>query len=136
MQAKGYDENQQNAIKVTRVFDGSEPVEFKALFNRWPEVNETKCLNRAIGGNSFAKTLQSRFDASVLHSNHHIAAESQLIDDGKGFKQIWYIHNFDLHKLDSTKYSEFYTGDCYIIHYKYKLDNIEKHIFYYWIVSF
>lgn len=135
LQAKGYDEKQQNAIKVTRVIDGGEPIEFKALFNQWPELNESKGLGRTFCVNSIAKTLQSKFDASVLHSNHQIAAESQMVDDGKGFKQIWFVSNFNIHELDPSKYSEFHTGDCYIIHYKYKLDNIEKHILYYWIVS-
>ena len=136
MQAKGFDERQQNLIKVTRVIDGCEPVEFKALFNRWPENNETKGLGRTYNINTIAKTIQAKFDSSVLHTNHQLAAESQMVDDGKGFKQIYYVQNFDIHKLDESKYGEFYSGDCYIVHYKYSVNQQEKHILYYWIVSF
>ncbi|CAF0715415.1 unnamed protein product [Brachionus calyciflorus] len=133
LQAKGYDEKQQSAIKVTRVIDGSEPVEFKALFNRWPEPYDTKSLSRTFSINSLAKNVHSKFDAFVLHSNHQLASESQMVDDGKGTKEIWYIHNSDIHKLDVSQYSEFHTSDCYIILYTYKLLNLEKHILYYWI---
>ena len=134
MQAKGFDERQQSLIKVTRVIDGCEPVEFKSLFNRWPEPNETKGLGRTFSVNTLAKTVATKFDASVMHSNHQLAAESQMVDDGKGFKEIWYIKNFNIELLDESKHGEFHSGDCYIIHYKYMLNNTEKHILYYWIV--
>ena len=134
LQAKGYDERQQSAIKVTRVIDGSEPVEFRALFNRWPETNEQKGLGRSHSSNSVAKTVQARFDASILHANHQLAAESQMFDDGKDFKEIWFVQNFNLTKMNETKFGEFHSGDCYIVHYQYKINNTEKHILYYWIV--
>ena len=134
LQAKGYDERQQSAIKVARVIDGCEPVEFRALFNRWPEPNEQKGLGRSHSASSIAKTAQARFDASILHSNHQLAAESQMFDDGKGLKEIWFIQNFNLHKMNETKHGEFHSGDCYIVHYQYKLNNVDKHILYYWIV--
>jgi hypothetical protein len=122
---------------VTRVIDGCEPVEFKALFNRWNEPNETKGLGRAYNINTIAKTTaQAKFDVSVLHTNHHIAAETQMVDDGKGFKEIWRVQNFDIHKLPENKYGEFHNGDCYIIHYRYNYENRERHILYYWIVCF
>lgn len=56
-----------------------------------------------------------------------------MVDDGKGVKQIWYVQNFDIQKLEETKFGEFHSGDCYIVHYKYMLNNCEKHILYYWI---
>ena len=137
MQAKGFDERQQNAIKVTRVIDGCEPIEFRALFNRWIEKPDTnKNGVRSYTTNTkIAKTVQTKFDASVLHSNPTMASDLQMVDDGKGFKEIWYVQNFDLHKLDESKYGEFHSGDCYLIHYKYFVNFTEKHILYYWIVN-
>ncbi len=119
---------------MTRVIDGCEPVEFRALFNRWPELNEQKGLGRIYSINSTAKTAQANYDANVLHANHQLAAESQMIDDGKGFKEIWYIHDSEMNKLNESKYGEFVTNKCYIVHYKYMLNDSEKHIIYYWIV--
>jgi hypothetical protein len=124
------------------VIDGSEPVEFRALFNRWTEKSDTNknvvrsftMNNSANSTTKIAKTVQTKFDASVLHSNPAIASDLQMVDDGKGFKEIWYVQNFELHKLDETKYGEFHSGDCYLIHYKYFVNLSEKHILYYWIV--
>ena len=134
MQAKGYDEKQQNSIKITRVIDGCEPVEFRALFNRWSDSNEQKGLGKAHSINKIAKTVTTNFDAGLLHTNHKLAAESQMIDAGNGFKQIWYIKNFDIHELNEQSYGKFQNKCCYIIHYAYQLGYSKKNILYYWIV--
>ncbi len=55
LQAKGFEEKVQNSIKVTRVIDGSEPTEFKALFNRWNELNDQKGLGRTYNVNNIGK---------------------------------------------------------------------------------
>ncbi len=144
MQAKGFDERQQNSIKVARVIEGSEPVEFRALFNRWPESSgESKfAAGPTAGGrhhlpsSSVAKTVQTYFDAALMHANPQLAAESQMLDDGKASKEIWYVQSFDIHKLNEARHGEFRSGDCYIIHYTYRVNNSEKHILYYWIVRF
>ena len=136
LQAKGFDEKLQNSIKVTRVIEGAEPAEFRALFNRWSDNNETKGMGRTYSQNSVAKTLPTKFDASTLHKNHQIAADSQMVDDGRGFKEVWYVQKFDIYKMDESRYGEFHSGDCYIVHYKYMVEEKEKHILYYWIVSF
>ena len=138
MQAKGLDERQQSSIKVARVIDGFEPAEFRALFNRWPESSElTKYGTSSRAANStavVAKTVPTYFDAALMHANPQLAAESQMLDDGKGLKEIWYVQNFELHKLSESRFGEFYSGDCYIVLYKYRVNNVEKQILYYWIV--
>jgi hypothetical protein len=80
--------------------------------------------------------VQTYFDAALMHANPQLAAESQMLDDGKAFKEIWAAHGFDLHRLADSRYGEFRSGDCYIVHYKYKVNGAERHIIYYWIVSF
>lgn len=35
-----------------------------------------------------AKTIQTKFDASTLHSNHQLAAETQMFDDGSGRVEV------------------------------------------------
>lgn len=136
LQAKGYDERQQNSIKVTRVIDGCEPVEFRALFNRWTDLNEQKGLGKTHAVNKIAKSPSTaNFDATLLHTNHKLASDSQMIDDGNGFKQIWYVKDFDIHELNENNYGKFHTKSCYIIQYNYELGRSRKSIIYYWIVS-
>ena len=35
-----------------------------------------------------AKTVQTKFDAATLHSNHSLAAETQMVDDGSGKVEV------------------------------------------------
>ena len=35
-----------------------------------------------------AKTVQTKFDASTLHSNTALAAETQMVDDGSGKTEV------------------------------------------------
>jgi len=37
---------------------------------------------------SLAKTVQTKFDASTLHGNQALAAETQMVDDGSGTTQV------------------------------------------------
>lgn len=51
-------------------------------------MNEQKGLGKTYNVNTTAKVSQIKFDASYLHSNHQIASDSQMVDDGKGIKQV------------------------------------------------
>ena len=35
-----------------------------------------------------AKTIQTKFDASTLHENRQLAAETQMFDDGSGRAEV------------------------------------------------
>lgn len=42
-----------------------------------------------------ARTVQTKFDASTLHSNPALAAETQMVDDGSGKVEVaFHIFNF------------------------------------------
>lgn len=71
-----------------------------------------------------------------MHANPQLAADSQMLDDGKGHKEIWIAQKTDIMKLNEkeARFGHFYTAECYIIHYSYKVNSVEKHILYYWIV--
>ncbi len=42
------------------------------------------------------QTVQTKFDAKVLHEQPQLAAESGMVDDGKGAKEIFRVDRFDL----------------------------------------
>lgn len=121
---------------MTRVIEGSEPIEFRALFNRWPDSFDTSVKSSSRINYSIAKTVQTYFDAALMHANPQLAADSQMLDDGKGHKEIWIAQKTDIMKLNEkeARFGHFYTAECYIIHYSYKVNSVEKHILYYWIV--
>lgn len=56
-----------------------------------------------------AKTIQTKFDASTLHSNHQLAAETQMFDDGSGRVEVCttfigdYFNGFNFQKKPESK---------------------------------
>ena len=125
---KGYPEH----TRVTRVIDGGEPIEFKNLFRSWKDCSQTNGLGTIHNVGSIAKVIPENFDPSVLHENHSIAAQTQMVDDGKGDKQVFRIKDFDAVQLDKQDVGKFYSGDCYITIYKYGFNSA---IIYFWIGS-
>ena len=43
-----------------------------------------------------AKVVQTKFDAQTLHEQPAVAAESRMVDDGQGAKEVFRVDNFDL----------------------------------------
>ena len=58
-----------------------------------------------------------------------------MVDDGKGTKEVYRVENFDLVSVPKEDHGKFYSGDCYVILYTYKVNNRDKHIIYFWLVS-
>ncbi|CAL1537095.1 unnamed protein product [Lymnaea stagnalis] len=126
LKKKGYPSD----TKVTRVVEGAEPTDFKCLFKDWPQPPPPgKVYTRS----RIAKTVQTKFDAATLHTNHALAAETQMVDDGTGKVEIWRIENFEMVPIESVHYGEFYGGDCYVIFYTYTVQGREAYIIYYWL---
>ncbi|KAL5006142.1 hypothetical protein ScPMuIL_017300 [Solemya velum] len=121
-------ELRQNTM-VTRVIDGGEPSDFKALFRDWPQP---PMPGKVYSRGRIAKTVQTKFDASTLHQNRKMAAETQMFDDGSGTVQAWRIKDFDWEPLPSNIIGEFHGGDCYVLLYTYEVNNKKNHVIYYW----
>ncbi|XP_014681029.1 PREDICTED: villin-1-like isoform X2 [Priapulus caudatus] len=125
---KGYP----NMTTVTRVIDGGEPVEFRALFNSWSDPEEVTGMGKTHTVGKIARTVQTKFDALTMHDNSHLAAESQMPDDGTGQKEIWRIENMEMAPADKRHYGQFYSGDCYVILYQYEVHGSRHYLIYYW----
>ncbi|PVD37426.1 hypothetical protein C0Q70_00016 [Pomacea canaliculata] len=128
LRKKGYPSD----TKVTRVVEGAEPSEFKCLFRDWPQTPPT---GKVYIQSKIAKTVQTRFDAATLHTNHALAAETQMVDDGSGKVEVWRVEDFDLKPVDKSVVGEFYSGDCYVIQYTYEVHGRPHHLIYYWLGS-
>ncbi|WAR10094.1 AVIL-like protein [Mya arenaria] len=120
-----------NSTSVTRIIEGGEPSDFKSLFKSWPMPVAT---GKAYNNNKIAKTVQTKFDATTLHSNTALAAQTQMVDDGTGKCEIWRIDDFDMKPIRSQDIGLFYGGDCYVILYTYEVNGKENYIIYYWQV--
>jgi len=118
---------------VTRVIDGGEPIEFRSLFKNWKVVDETTSVKVQVPSNRVAKVEHKDFDVNLLHEKPHIAADSGMVDDGSGKKEIFRVIDFDLVAVPAADYGKFYAGDCYVINYAYTVGGTERNIIYYWL---
>lgn len=101
--------NYPSSTAVIRVIEGNEPQEFVRLFPSWTEMDSN--------GNKMASLL-GKFDAMTLVQRPHLAAESQLLDDGTGDLIIYRVSsNGDLVEIPKRKNVALFSGDCYLLHY-------------------
>ena len=122
--------NYPNHIFITRVIDGGEPIEFKALFKHWKDQEESDGFGNSYKVERIAKTSYDKINFSSIHNNNILSSQTQLIDNGKGKKEVYRVKNFDIELLDEKDHGKFYSGDCYIIVYTNALNKI---MIYYWI---
>ncbi|XP_038820144.1 gelsolin-like [Salvelinus namaycush] len=125
---KGYSDKTQ--IQVLPA--GGETTLFKQFFSDWKDKDQTTGPSKAYSIGRIAKVEQVPFDASTLHSNNNMAAQHNMVDDGKGKVQIWRVEVGDKVAVDPSSYGQFYGGDCYLILYSYRLGGREQHIIYTW----
>ncbi|XP_037086795.1 LOW QUALITY PROTEIN: villin-1-like [Pollicipes pollicipes] len=122
-----------NSTPVTRVIDGGESDEFKSLFKSWRDKDATIGMGKKTSFNKIAPTIQTSFDASTLHEHRELAAQTQMVDDGSGKKEIWRVEDFDLKPLAVKDYGKFYAGDCYVVLYTYEACGRDSQLIYYWL---
>lgn len=82
-----------------------------------------------------ASTINTKFDAATLHDKPKLASESQLVDDGTGERTVWRVEKFQLVPLSEKLHGVFFSGDSYVVKYKYSAGGSEKYLIYYWLVS-
>uniref|UniRef100_A0A8C0GU40 Villin-1 n=1 Tax=Chelonoidis abingdonii TaxID=106734 RepID=A0A8C0GU40_CHEAB len=108
---------------------------FKQLFQKWTVSNQTSGLGKTHAGahlSAPAKVEQVKFDASTLHAKPEVAAQQKMVDDGSGEVEVWRIEDLELAPVDMRWLGHFYGGDCYLILYKYLVNNKQHYIIYIW----
>ncbi|KAL8183063.1 UNVERIFIED_CONTAM: Villin-1 [Gekko kuhli] len=112
--------------------DGSESAVFKQLFQKWTLPNQTVGLGKTSSVGKIARVEQVKFDATTLHAKPEMAAQQRMVDDGSGEVEVWRIENLELVPVESRWLGHFYSGDCYLILYKYQIYNKIHYIIYIW----
>jgi hypothetical protein len=80
-------------------------------------------------------TVNTKVDAAALHEKPKLAAASQLVDDGKGERTVWHVEQSQLVPVPEKLHGVFFSGDCYVVKYKYTDGHSEKYLIYSWLVS-
>lgn len=120
-------------IPVSRVVEGGEPIEFKCLFTSWQESEPIHSFSNTLPGKT--KSIPAKLDVETLHNVPKIASSMQLVDDGCGKLSIWRMKNSELLEIPYFMYGRFYSGSCYLVHYKYLFLSKEFHVLYCWMGS-
>uniref|UniRef100_A0A8C4TD54 Scinderin like b n=1 Tax=Erpetoichthys calabaricus TaxID=27687 RepID=A0A8C4TD54_ERPCA len=124
--------NYPRSTQIQLLPESGETTLFKQFFSNWKDRFETEGPSEAYTMNKIAKIKQVPFDASTLHSNHCMAAQHGMVDDGSGKVEIWRVEGGDKVHIEPSSYGQFYGGDCYLILYSYKTGGREQHIIYTW----
>ncbi|XP_068102153.1 villin-1 [Hyperolius riggenbachi] len=112
--------------------DGSESAVFKQLFQKWSTKEQTTGLGKTHTVGTVAKVEQVKFDATLMHAKPEVAAQHKMVDDGTGEVEVWRIENLELAPVEKQWLGHFYGGDCYLILYKYLVNNKYHYILYIW----
>lgn len=128
--------NYPSHVQLTKVHEGGEPAEFKALFASWERERLPGQVKPV--GNRISATIQTRFDASTLHDCPQVAMETGMVDDGSGSKKIWRVERskdgtYGMVELERRYVGQMFGGDSYVVLYSYTARGQEHHIVYYWL---
>eukprot|EP00899_Mesostigma_viride_P002146 jgi/Mesvir1/11932/Mv00268-RA.1 len=117
---------------VTRVLQGHENLAFTSKF-KWPIPPPTKAALRD-------KEHMSDAELQELAKGQSEAAElarkeqSTFVDDGKGELKVWRVQDFTKVEVDPSEHGKFYTGDSYLVLYKYKTDFAQfRYLLFFWL---
>lgn len=101
-----------NSTLVVRVLEGREPVEFKRLFGNWLTVWQDNTR-----GHKPVSTKFGKLDAVLLGERPKMAADTQLVDDGRGERILYRIFGDQLEELPAAKAVVFTTNASYVVKY-------------------
>ncbi|XP_030243943.1 villin-like protein quail isoform X2 [Drosophila navojoa] len=101
-----------NTTLVVRVLEGREPVEFKRLFGNWLSVWQDNTR-----GHKPVSTKFGKLDAVLLGERPKMAADTQLVDDGRGERIIYRICGDEMEQLPPAKATVFTTNASYVVNY-------------------
>ncbi|XP_075465787.1 villin-1 [Ascaphus truei] len=112
--------------------DGSESAMFKQLFQKWSTKEQTTGMGKTNTVGKVAKVEQVKFDANTMHAKPELAAQQKMVDDGTGEVEVWRIENLELVPVEKGWLGHFYGGDCYLMLYKYLVNNKYHYMIYMW----
>nr|XP_034983611.1 villin-1 isoform X2 [Zootoca vivipara] len=112
--------------------DGSESAVFRQLFQKWTLPHQSTGFGKTNTVGKIAKVEQVKFDATTLHAKPEMAALHKMVDDGSGEVEVWRIEDLEPVPVEGRWLGHFYSGDCYLILYKYLVSSKMHYMIYIW----
>eukprot|EP01094_Clydonella_sp_ATCC50884_P024887 TRINITY_DN6370_c0_g2_i4.p1 TRINITY_DN6370_c0_g2~~TRINITY_DN6370_c0_g2_i4.p1 ORF type:complete len:1509 (-),score=458.21 TRINITY_DN6370_c0_g2_i4:8-4405(-) len=118
---------------ITRIPEGAETILFKEKFSNFPGMLPINVARTVAKGRIATSNQQEDIDVAALVPYHR--PEPAMYDDGSGeIVNIWRIHEFDKVEVPKEEYGCFFSGDSYVILYKYRVElkGKDQHLVYFW----
>lgn len=120
---------------------GSEQVMFRERFYGWnappiavsqPAAAAAAQRPRHGGITSSAAGAEARVNIAAMYAGHPRHAGDVMVDDGTGRTTVYLVEEFRRVRLEDSAVGEFYSGDSYVVLYRYVWKNKDCYLIYFW----
>jgi len=119
---------------ISRVFDKGETILFKEKFSNYPGMLPIHVGKHEKKKNLIASSKEQE-PIDVIKMHEYNPPKPNFYDDekiaGKIIK-VWKIEGFDKKELDESLFGQLWSGDSFVIVYRYPYQNKEKNLVYFW----
>lgn len=126
--------NRPTQAPIMRLPSGGETAEFKSFFVGFDRVAQAMGDGSASSSNGSGDEArkQRQLDLGALLAQRTAAVESML-DDASGSVRVWRIENLQRVEVAPEHYGQFYSGDSFIVLYKYRTKSgRDSYVLYFW----
>ena len=120
---------------------GSEQVMFRERFYGWnaPPISVSQPAAAAAaqrprhgGITSSAAGAEAHVNIAAMYGGHPRRSEDVMVDDGTGRTTVYLVEEFRRVRLEDSAVGEFYSGDSYVVLYRYVWKNKDCYLIYFW----
>ncbi|XP_023640601.1 villin-1 isoform X1 [Capsella rubella] len=121
-------EGRSTSTSLVLLTEGLENAKFRSLFNKWPQTVESSLYNE--GREKVAAMFKQKgYDVEELPDE-----EDELpYANSQGTLKVWRVDGDEVSLLSIPDQTKLFSGDCYIVHYKYNYNEKTEHLLYLWI---
>lgn len=112
---------------LTSLTEGSETAIFRSYFDVWPQLAEPRLYEEG-RGKVAAMFKQQGYDVKELPEE-----DCDSLIDCSGTLKVWRVNDDELFLVPVAEQTKLFSGDCYIVQYKYPGNGRDEYLFYAWL---
>ncbi|KAJ4891286.1 Villin-1 [Raphanus sativus] len=121
-------EGRSTSTSLVLLTEGLENARFRSFFDEWPQTVETSLYNE--GREKVAAMFKRKgFDVEEFPD----AEDEPLYTNCRDALKVWRVDGDDVSLLSIHDQTKLYSGDCYIVQYKYTYNERNEYLLYVWI---